>query len=113
LNAQTFQYDLRGFSDNFQYAVYHGNSGGHYDWHIDMIPLARGDRKLSISLQLSDPSHYEGCDLQFIAGDGVQTAPRDRGTLIVFPSYIMHRVTPATAGTRKSLVVWAAGPKFR
>jgi len=113
LNAQAFQYDLRGFSDNFQYAVYHGSSGGHYNWHIDMIPHARGDRKMSLSLQLSDPSGYEGCDLQFIAGGSVENAPRERGTLIAFPSYITHRVTPATSGTRKSLVVWAAGPKFK
>jgi PKHD-type hydroxylase len=113
LNAQAFQYDLRGFTDNFQYAVYHGNSGGHYDWHIDMIPHPRGDRKMSLSLQLSDPSQYQGCDLQFIAGGGIETAPRDRGALIAFPSYITHRVTPATAGTRKSLVVWVGGPKFR
>jgi PKHD-type hydroxylase len=113
LNAQTFQYDLRGFSDNFQYTVYHGSSGSHYGWHIDMIPHPRGERKMSISLQLSDPSHYEGCDLQFIAGGGFETAPRDRGTLIAFPSYITHRVTPATAGIRRSLVVWVAGPKFK
>jgi len=113
LNAQTFQYDLRGFSDNFQYAVYHGSSGGHYGWHIDMIPHPRGERKMSLSLQLSDSSQYEGCDLQFIAGGSVETAPRERGTLIAFPAYITHRVTPATAGTRKSLVVWAAGPKFK
>jgi hypothetical protein len=39
--------------------------------------------------------------------------PRERGTVIAFPSCVLHRVTPITAGTRKSLVVWITGPKFR
>jgi PKHD-type hydroxylase len=38
---------------------------------------------------------------------------RARGTVIAFPSYVLHRVTPIIAGTRKSLVVWITGPKFR
>lgn len=113
LNARTFQYDLRGFSDHFQYTVYHGVEGGHYDWHVDMLRPSGTQRKLSFSLQLTDPSRYEGCDLQFMAGDGVETAPRERGALVAFPSFVLHRVTPVISGTRKSLVVWASGPGFR
>jgi PKHD-type hydroxylase len=113
LNAQTFQYDLRGFSDPFQYTVYHGVEGGHYDWHVDMMRPTGPQRKLSFSLQLTDPSQYEGCDLQFLAGDGMETAPRERGALVAFPSFVLHRVTPVIVGTRKSLVVWASGPGFR
>ena len=112
VNAQVYQFDLTGFSEQFQYTVYHGSEGGHYDWHIDE-GLKKSQRKLSMSLQLSDPSAYEGCELQFHASRQIETAPRDRGTAIVFPSYTLHRVTPITSGTRKSLVVWAAGPKFK
>jgi len=112
LNEQTYQYDLRGFSENFQYTVYHGSEGGHYDWHVDHGPLAV-PRKLSMTVQLSDPSDYQGCDLQFCAGGAIEIAPRARGTVIAFPSYVLHRVTPVISGTRKSLVVWTTGPKFR
>lgn len=112
LNDQTYQYDLRGFSENFQYTVYHGSEGGHYDWHVDHGPL-QVPRKLSMTMQLSDPSEYQGCDLQFCAGGNVEIAPRARGTVIAFPSYVLHRVTPVISGTRRSLVVWTTGPKFR
>jgi PKHD-type hydroxylase len=112
VNERVYQFDLRGFSEEFQYTVYHGAEGSHYDWHID-LGARKMQRKLSLSLQLTDPGGYEGCDLQFRAGHEIETAPRQRGAAIVFPSFVLHRVTPIASGTRKSLVVWAAGPKFR
>jgi PKHD-type hydroxylase len=112
LNTQTWKYDLTGFSEPFQYTVYHGEEGGHYDWHVDHGPL-KVQRKLSISVQLSDGDSYDGCDLQFMSGNKLQIAPRERGAIIAFPSYVLHRVTPVTRGVRKSLVVWVTGPNFR
>jgi PKHD-type hydroxylase len=112
LNAQSYQYALTDFSDNLQYTVYHGHEGGHYDWHVDHGPLMV-QRKLSVSLQLSDGEAYDGCDLQFMAGNKIETAPRERGAIIAFPSYVLHRVTPVTRGVRKSLVAWVTGPNFR
>ena len=112
MNDQSYRFDLRGFSEHFQYTVYHGNEGGHYEWHVDHGPL-HVQRKLSVSVQLSDPASYEGCDLEFCAGTKVVKGPRERGAIIAFPSYVLHRVTPVTSGTRKSLVVWTTGPNFR
>lgn len=112
LNERTYQFDLRGFSENFQYTIYDGAEGGHYDWHVDHGPL-HVRRKLSLSLQVSHASQYEGCDLQLKAGNKIETAPRERGTVIAFPSYVLHRVTPVVSGTRKSMVVWVTGPKFK
>jgi PKHD-type hydroxylase len=112
LNARFYQFDLRGFSDPFQYTIYRDSEGGHYDWHVDQGPTPV-QRKLSVTVQLSDPASYEGCDLLFRAGNKVEAATRARGTLIAFPSYVLHRVTPIVSGTRKSLVIWASGPKFR
>ena len=112
INAASYNYDLRGFSEEFQYTVYHDAEGGHYDWHVDHGPFAV-QRKLSLSVQLSAGDSYEGCDLQFVAGAKTETAPRGRGTAIAFPSYALHRVTPITSGVRKSLVAWATGPNFR
>jgi PKHD-type hydroxylase len=115
-NDNFYRFELTGFSDPFQYTVYHAGPDehhrGHYDWHADH---GRPDvaRKLSLSLQLSDPAAYEGCDLEMHVSTDISTAPRERGTLIAFPSCVLHRVTPITAGTRKALVIWAAGPPFR
>ena len=112
INAMAYRFDLTGFSERIQYSVYHGTEGGHYDWHVDQGPLVTR-RKLSLSLQLTDPSQYQGGDLQFLAGSQTETAPRERGMLIAFPSYGVHRVAPVTSGTRKSLVIWITGPRFR
>ena len=112
VNQQVYKFELSGFAENFQYTVYHGSEGGHYDWHIDW-GLQQVQRKLSASLQLTDPARYEGCDLQFHGLREIETAPRARGAVIVFPSFIQHRVTPCTQGTRKAVVVWTAGPAFR
>ena len=112
INAMSYRFDLSGFSERIQYSVYQGTDGGHYDWHVDQGPLVTR-RKLSLSLQLTDPAHYQGGDLQFLAGGRIETAPRDRGVLIAFPSYGVHRVAPVTSGTRKSLVIWITGPQFR
>jgi PKHD-type hydroxylase len=113
LNDRVYQFDLSGFSENIQYTVYDGSEGGHFDWHVDQGYVLKTRRKLSISVQLSDSSRYEGCDLQFYGGNKTETAPRDRGSVIAFPSYLLHRVTPCTAGTRKAIVAWITGPQFR
>ena len=56
---------------------------------------------------------YEGGDLQFMLNQKIVSAPREKGTIIVFPSFMMHRVTPITKGVRKSIVGWVAGPPYR
>jgi PKHD-type hydroxylase len=113
LNAQFFRYELFGLAKGFQYTVYHGSEGGHFDWHKDHGNAWEEPRKISLSLQLSQGDAYEGCDLQLQSAGHIQTAPRSRGTLIAFPSYSLHRVTPISSGTRKSLVVWVTGPEFQ
>jgi PKHD-type hydroxylase len=116
LNARYFRFDLSGLA-SFQYALYGGPEGGHFDWHKDYgrdpSDPTREPRKLTLSLQLSNPSDYQGCDLQVRAGNQIDTAPRARGTLIAFPANVLHQVTPIESGTRKALVVWAVGPEFR
>jgi len=114
LNQQVYHYDLVGFSDPLQYTVYQDDEGGFFDWHADQLE-APMPRKLSFSLQLSEAGSYEGCDLEIFGGStrAPVAAPRERGIMVAFPSYVMHRVTPVTRGTRKALVFWAAGPRFR
>ena len=112
LNTDFYRFDLTGL-ENLQYTIYDGRQGGHYDWHIDFGHKNFKPRKISLSIQLSDPADYEGCELQFQIESQPISAPRSRGTVIAFPSFFLHRVTPVTAGVRKSLVLWATGPEFR
>jgi PKHD-type hydroxylase len=69
--------------------------------------------QMSVTIQLSDPSDYEGGDMEFLCGPEIVTAAKPIGTAIVFPSYIMHRVTPVTRGLRRSVVAWVSGPPYR
>lgn len=114
LNGQFFDLDLYGFVEDMQFTVYEGTDEGHYSWHVDKGAMGGGmsPRKLSMVLQLSDPTDYEGGDLELNTGR-IETAKKQRGIVYAFPSYVLHRVTPVTAGLRRTLVVWVAGPKFR
>lgn len=81
-----------------------------YGSHTDLAqPADRHDRKLTCVLQLSDPSDYEGGDLE-IAGNLVDKA---QGTIVVFPSFFQHQVIPVTAGTRVSATLWLTGPGWK
>lgn len=110
-NDVMWQFDLSGYHDSFQYTTYHGG-GGHYDWHTDVGPKM-ANRKISCVLQLSNPEDYTGGELQINGGNGIVDAPKDFNTLIIFPSFVLHRVTPVLTGTRKSLVTWVAGPTLK
>lgn len=112
LNGQFFDFDLFGMVEHLQYTVYRDN-GGHYDWHLDRGVTSPSPRKLSMVLQLSDPDEYEGGDLQVYTSAEPTTVVKQKGLVAAFPSFVLHRVTPVTKGTRRSLVVWVAGPKFR
>jgi PKHD-type hydroxylase len=110
-NDAMWGFDVSGYHDQFQHTTYYGG-GGHYDWHTDCGPNM-ANRKVSVVCQLSKPEDYTGGDLNINGGAGILTAPRDYNTVIIFPSFVLHRVTPVLTGTRKSLVTWLAGPPLR
>tara|TARA_Y100001937_G_scaffold96952_1_gene131883 strand:- start:766 stop:1431 length:666 start_codon:yes stop_codon:yes gene_type:complete len=121
------------FSESCQFTKY--DVGQHYGWHCDSWdkPYDRPDdpnthgkiRKLSVTVSLSDPSEYEGGNLEFDFRNQIDwernkkskikecTEIRPRGSIIVFPSFVWHRVNPVTRGTRYSLVIWNLGRPFR
>ena len=105
-------FDITGFGEPIQYGIYSSENTGHYDWHLD-IGKKTNYRKISISIQLSNPDEYEGGELQFYTTTKIKTAPKTKGTSILFPSYFLHRVTPVTKGIRKSLVIWISGKPFK
>jgi PKHD-type hydroxylase len=115
-NRSMFGFDIRAVYD-VQLAEYRAEDGAHFGWHVDSLPpLSTGvafDRKLTVVVQLTAPTEYEGGNLE-ILGEGASVAEwRQQGTVIVFPSFLTHRVTPVTEGVRHSLVTWAEGPRWR
>jgi len=140
-NRNNFLYDISFIeSESMQYASY--GVGEYYHWHTDSsIPVqykpqfqtsaresTKDDnylrertaienelvRKISFSLQLSDPDDYEGGNIQFIdESDKSYIAPRQKGSLIIFDSRTKHRVCKVRSGVRKSIVGWVVGPRWK
>lgn len=111
VNDQLYGFDISGFTEPIQYSEY-PKGAGYYDWHMDIGPKAER-RKISLVIQLSSPEDYEGGEFEVMNSKNVQVAPKDVGTAIIFPSYMLHRVTPVTKGVRKSLAAWISGPRFK
>jgi len=110
-NQKNFGYNLTHIQP-IQYIEYHSSEKGmvhsHLDWYCDSQP-----RKLSASIQLSNSTDYEGGDLIMnINLEKPFIASRIQGNATVFPSFLMHNVTPVTTGIRRALVIWCVGPEF-
>jgi len=135
-NRENFLYDLRNIDgESLQYTRY--SQGQFYGWHSDAglethyKPVSTGNRldglandfvnenielvrKLSFTIQLSDPDDYEGGNVQLLDEMGKSyVVPRKRGTIILFDSRTSHRVLKVTKGTRKSIVGWVVGPRWK
>jgi PKHD-type hydroxylase len=111
-NSNLWNFDLISSPESIQYTEYH-EGGGHYGYHLDIGPGSASHRKISISVQLSDPSEYEGGDFELLRGMSPERLPNTQGAVLLFPSYLLHRVTPVTKGIRRSLVLWVGGSAFR
>jgi len=121
-----FEWD---FSEACQFTKY--KKGQFYDWHCDSwnkpyekkdLPSYGRIRKLSVTVCLSDPKNYTGGELEFdfrnMDPDKKPNIKKcteilPKGSLVVFPSFVWHRVCPVTSGERNSLVVWNLGYPFK
>jgi len=113
LNERFFKFDLFGLNEGFQFTNYEAPSGK-YGKHVDR-GMNSTVRKLSISIQLTNPEEYKGGELNLYDGDDKDAIVMDKtqGTLILFPSYVLHEVMPVTKGERNSLVTWVTGKQFK
>jgi hypothetical protein len=113
INNKYFKYDL---VDSVEIQIIKYNIGGNYNWHCDygLSQNPNADRKLSLSIQLSDEFEYEGCDLILCDQSRVyRNLNRKIGCGIVFDSKTPHKVTHLTNGVRYCLVAWMHGPQLR
>lgn len=116
-NRNAFGVDITRLFE-LQFTEYSGEDKGYYDWHNDVNwdDFKTTHRKLSVIVQLSDPKEYEGgeFEMQPLHLEAPPKAPlKKQGTVLVFPSFLQHKVNPVTSGFRNSLVGWMEGPKWR
>ena len=116
-NKLAFGVDLWTLT-NIQFTEYKADYVGKYEWHTDVLwgSTTMHHRKLSMVIQLTDPLEYEGADLEIktlFLDPPPQEDLKKQGAVVVFPSFLLHRVTPITKGTRYSLVAWMDGPKWK
>jgi PKHD-type hydroxylase len=117
-NKDFFDFDLTGLIEPVQFLKYtpakEEKPDGHYTWHVDFGEGAMATRKLSLIIQLSPPTAYDGCGLVMNADRGpFEPGINGQGSAILFPSWSPHMVKPITRGIRYALVAWIHGPRFR
>ena len=122
VNDTYFKFDITTvIPQGILYSKY-DTPGRHVGWHTDKKEHSRGVisyafpgliRKTVIVLQLSDPSEYEGCDIEVMADQGLRHVPKGKGTFYSIPGYVPHQVTPLISGERKTLIMWFLGPPFK
>lgn len=106
VNAQRFRFSIYGMAP---IQVIRYVPGCFFAEHFDFGMGDAAKRKLSLLVQLSDPTHYEGGEIVL---SGYTTMPKTRGAACLFPSWVAHRVNEVKSGTRYSLAAWAKGSYF-
>lgn len=111
LNSRFFKFHLTGLLEPLQFTNYKAPGakyGKHTDRSINIL-----NRKLSFSILLSDKSSYKGGDFYLYENEEGLLLPQEQGKLLLFPSFVLHEVTPVTKGERNSLVGWVTGDNFK
>jgi len=111
INDNFFKFHITGINEGLQFTKYE-SPGGHYHTHFDKM-FEGVIRKLSLTIQLTDSSKYEGGNLEIYQSHEPLVMEKEQGMAVLFPSYVLHRVTPITKGERCSLVGWFTGDNFK
>jgi PKHD-type hydroxylase len=106
-------FELAGIAHALQGVRYSSEGGQHYDWHVDWGVGNAMYRKLTAVVHLSPEDEFTGGHLQIATGSRPLDAHQEAGTVTVFPTFMLHRVTPVTGGCRSAAVAWILGPSFR
>lgn len=115
-NNNLWKFDLTGFWEDCQYTTYEASpkkDGDFYDYHLDIDGSYGVQRKISIVVQLSDQEDYEGGELELKTSKNSYVADKSKGSILLFPSFCLHKVHPVTKGKRNSLVLWVSGMPFK
>jgi PKHD-type hydroxylase len=107
VNQDIWQFELDGKKEYAQFTSY--GPGHKFDWHTDVGAADISRRKLTCVIHLNDASEYQGGELLLFATSTPRKVSHEVGSMIIFPSYVLHRVMPVTAGRRYTLVQWMSG----
>ena len=110
-NKKNYNLDLSYF-EHVDYCEYYKSITG-LEWHIDIGPKSSNKRKLSFILFLNDANEYEGGNLEIWNDPDHYQIPNTKGGLVVFPSFLLHRLTPIKKGTRKVIIGHVSGTPYR
>ena len=111
-NSEMFSLNLRQFSECIEYREFDETYKNTTNWFMD-VQDKNIQRKLSAIMFLSDPSEYEGGELWIISSTGTNIVTKKaKGDIIVFPSYLLYRISEVKKGTLRILMCWAEGPSF-
>ncbi len=121
INETYFNLDLLALMPKGLLFTRYDTPGNHIGWHTDKKEHSKSVdsgipdtiRKMTLTIQLSDPSEYEGCDIQIMTDQGLKEVPKQKGAFYCIPGYAQHQVTPLIRGERTALVAWFIGPKFK
>lgn len=112
-NEILWDFSLAGMSEALQLEEYSASDEDNSHWHFDMGRGPSARRKISVVIQLTDPAEYTGGDLQLQLDGESHSIKKGKGYVCLFPSYLVHRVTPVTKGNPQFLVLWVSGAPFR
>ena len=109
-NNILWNFELGSYIDPIQYIEYSEN--GSHEWKTD-IDAINNYKKVTFIVELSDPSEYEGGDIEIWSCGSFKTLPKVKGCVIIFPSYLLYRMTPITKGNKNIIKFWIGGRSFR
>lgn len=107
---KSWEFDVAGFED-LQLLEYKSKTS-YFDWHLDGMSPNTYRRKMGFSVMMSSPDSFKGGELQFRWRNEVYTVPPEnwkQGQMVIFPSFLLHRVKGMVSGTRYVLVSWVNG----
>lgn len=87
----------------YGYSFNEYTKGNFLDWHPDVAELANG-ATITIALELSNG--FEGGVFQYKLDDKEYSFDKAKGSLFLFDSEVIHRVTEVTEGVRYSINCW-------
>lgn len=111
-NDEIYDFRLLGIIDQDFPQVYRYEEGDYYNFHIDLSPMAT-TRKISFIINLSDPSTYQGGEIEFLNTDTSNSGLNDQGSILIFPSFLPYKISKVTSGHKDIIIGCIHGAVFR
>jgi PKHD-type hydroxylase len=111
-NTNIYDFNLIGIIDQDFPQVFAYSKNDFYKMHLELTPMAPS-RKITFIINLSDPTTYQGGDLNFLNIDTSESAINEQGACLIFPSYIPYEISPVTSGVKHIIVGHVHGALFK